>query len=106
MPLYFFIGHLLRLALSTSTYKSSQHHPWRKILTKSFNFTFSEDHLDELPEVRAGENDCYWHEGVVGGAEDVLDHDEDEGVGIDWGVELNSDHAHTEEQRLQWSEFS
>ena len=34
----------------------------------------------------------------MGGPEDIFDHDEGECVAVDWGVELCSNHADTEQQ--------
>ena len=61
-------------------------------------FTFLEDNLDELPDVGPGEDDGEGNQEVVGSAEDIFDHDEGECVAVDWGVELCSNHADTEQQ--------
>ena len=103
--MYFFISHLLRLALSTPTY-NKQHHPSPLTRLHRLDFTFLEDHLDEFPEIRPGEDDSERDEAVVRGAEDILDHDEGEDVGVERGVELGPHHADTEhEYRVRHSEL-
>ena len=52
-------------------------------------------HLDQVPQVWPRGNDHQRHEAVVSGAEDVLDHDEEEGAGEDGGGELGDQHGHS-----------